>query len=98
MTDEEFVQAELWKVANVSRRDVANEIAAAILAAAPSYSDSRQRDVVYDMERVAREIGKDAAQPGICRRCFHTAHEDVGECRACYCRSAAPQPSPGETA
>ena len=57
MTDEEFVQAELWKVANVSRRDVANEIAAAILAAAPSYSDSRQRDVVYDMERIARQIG-----------------------------------------
>ena len=43
--------------ARAVRREVANEIAVAILARAHSYGDSRQRDVIYDMERLAREIG-----------------------------------------
>ena len=43
------------RVERAIRRDVANEIAAAILGTAPRYSDSRQRDVVYDMERIARD-------------------------------------------
>ena len=55
--DREFVQAELWRVANAARRDVTNEIAAAILAVACELGDGAQRELCYDLERTAREIG-----------------------------------------
>jgi len=57
VTDEEFVQAELWKVANAVRREVAEEIAAAIEVR----QNAAGRAVAYEAlalaARIAREIG-----------------------------------------
>ena len=42
--------------------------------------------------RVARPLKRrrvcETGKAGLCPRCVHTAHDDIGECKACYCRSA----------
>jgi hypothetical protein len=43
--------------ARAIRRQVADKIAAAILACAFETGDIRERDVIYSMERIARRIG-----------------------------------------
>ena len=42
----------------LGRKEAGDEIAQAILATSSQYSEWQQRDVVYDMERLAREITK----------------------------------------
>ena len=54
--DREFVQAELWKVANAARREVAEEIAAAIEAKVIDRYPTKG-EILREVARIAREIG-----------------------------------------
>lgn len=38
--------------------------------------------------RNAARLEVTSALCGLCPRCMHTAHDEIGECKACYCRSA----------
>lgn len=44
----------------------------------------------FGVEPPASLLERTAAEAGLCPRCLHTAHEDIGECMACYCRSLKP--------
>jgi hypothetical protein len=38
-------------------------------------------------DRPASRLVPSAASAGLCPACLHTAHGDLLECKACYCRS-----------